>query len=120
MNARERALALASAAANKNAKDVIVLDMQELATFTDFFVIASGTSSRQARTIADFAIERARDFEERPQSVEGERVGRWILIDFGDVVVHVLQNEARSFYDLERLWSEAKRVEIPRLEEAAL
>lgn len=117
MKGLEKAQFLAAVAVSKKAGDVVVLDMQEHSGFTDFFVIASGSSSRQTRTIADAAIDAAVRSGERPLSLEGKQVGRWILIDFFDVVLHVLQHEARDFYALEKLWGEAAAVEVPELSE---
>ena len=71
----------------------------------DWLVVASGTSSRHVKSLADNVLMKAKESGVRPLGVEGERIGEWVLVDFGDVVVHVMQPAARSFYDLERLWS---------------
>ena len=71
----------------------------------DWLVVASGTSSRHVKSLADNVMMKAKEQGLRPLGVEGERVGEWVLVDFGDVVVHVMQCRSRSFYDLERLWS---------------
>ena len=115
MTAREKALLLAGAVVAKNAREVLILDVQEVSNFTDFFVIAGGGSSRQTRTIADAGIEAVSKSGEKPLGIEGESIGRWILVDFSDVVLHVLQHEARAYYDLERLWNEAQAIELPEL-----
>jgi ribosome-associated protein len=107
---RDLAVAAARAAASKKAADVVILDMRELLVITDYFVIASGTSDRQVKTIAE-EIERAvKDQGVKPVRREGERDARWILLDFVDFVAHVFVNEERDFYDLERLWADAPRV----------
>ncbi len=115
MTPREKALLVAAAIVAKNASEVVILDVREISGFTDFFVIAGGTSARQTRAIANAGVEAVSKSGERPLSIEGERIGRWILVDFSDVVLHVLQHEARSYYDLERLWREAQAIELPEL-----
>jgi ribosome-associated protein len=108
---RERAIAAARAAASKQAADVVVLDVRGTIIITDYFVIATGGTARQVRTIVE-AVERAlRDAGERPARREGATEGRWILLDYVDVVVHVFADEERDFYDLERLWRDAPVVE---------
>ena len=87
------------------AVDPVVLDVRELSSVMDWLIVASGTSSRHVKSLADNVMMKARQEGVRPLGVEGERVGEWVLVDFGDVVVHVMQPAARSFYDLERLWS---------------
>ena len=87
------------------AVDPVVLDVRELSSVMDWLIVASGTSSRHVKSLADNVIMKARQQGVRPLGVEGERAGEWVLVDFGDVVVHVMQPAARSFYDLERLWS---------------
>ena len=87
------------------AVDPVVLDVRELSSVMDWRVVASGTSSRHVKALADNVMMKAKEQGLRPLGVEGERVGEWVLVDFGDVVVHVMQPAARSFYDLERLWS---------------
>ena len=87
------------------AVDPVVLDVRGLSSVMDWLIVASGTSSRHVKSLADNVIMKARQQGVRPLGVEGERVGEWVLVDFGDVVVHVMQPAARSFYDLERLWS---------------
>ena len=87
------------------AVDPVVLDVRELSAVMDWRVVASGTSSRHVKSLADNVMMKAKEQGLRPLGVEGERVGEWVLVDFGDVVVHVMQPAARSFYDLERLWS---------------
>lgn len=87
------------------ALEPVVLDVRELSSVTDWLVVASGTSSRHVKSLANNVIMKAKEQGARPLGVEGERVGEWVLVDFGDVVVHVMQPAARSFYDLERLWS---------------
>ena len=87
------------------AVDPVVLDVRELSSVMDWLIVASGTSSRHVKSLADNVIMKARQQGVRPLGVEGERVGEWVLVDFGDVVVHVMQPAARIFYDLERLWS---------------
>ena len=87
------------------AVDPVVLDVRELSSVMDWLIVASGTSSRHVKSLANNVIMKARQQGVRPLGVEGERVGEWVLVDFGDVVVHVMQPAARSFYDLERLWS---------------
>ena len=105
-------MAAAQAGLDKKAEDVRVLDIRELASYADFLVLMSAGSDRQVSAVADAADEAMRKSGYRPIGVEGVGAGNWILIDAGDVVVHVFQNEARSFYDLDRLWSDAKRVPL--------
>jgi ribosome-associated protein len=104
-------VAAARAAASKQGRDVAILDVRDLIVITDYFLIASGASDRQVRTIAEEIEKSVRDKGLRPVRREGEREGRWVLLDFVDFVAHVFLEEDREFYDLERLWSDAPRVE---------
>jgi ribosome-associated protein len=112
VNAIELAQNLASALDAKRAVDVRVLDLAGLRSFTDCFVIASATSQRHAQTLADAVIEAGRALGQRPLGVEGLTLGRWVLIDLGDVIVHFFSEDAREFYGLERLWGDAEAVEL--------
>ena len=107
---KEVAVAAARAAAVKQGADIAILDVHELIVITDFFVIASGSSDRQVRTIVDEVEKAVRERGVRPVRREGETENRWVLLDYVDVVVHVFADEEREFYDLERLWRDAPRV----------
>lgn len=107
---REIALAAARAAAAKQADDVAILDVHELIVITDYFVICSGSTDRQVRTIVEEVETALRELEQRPVRREGQTEGRWVLLDYVDVVVHVFAEEERDYYDLERLWRDAPRV----------
>jgi ribosome-associated protein len=102
------------AADDKKALNLVVLDVREVASFTDYFLIASGTSTRQVQAIADEIVERMKGEGRRAARVEGYRTAEWVLIDYGDFVFHIFEEKARTFYDLERLWRDAARVEVPR------
>ena len=110
--ARELALVAANAAADKKAHDIIVLDVSEQLIITDCFVIASAPNERQVGAIVDGVEEKMRAAGTKPVRREGAREGRWVLLDFVDVVVHVQHSEERSFYGLERLWKDCPRVEF--------
>ena len=112
MKAKTRALSLADAIGDKKGIAIQILELGELCSFADFFVIATGTSNRHVRTLADAVTEAAREFGERPLGIEGTRTGRWILVDLGDIIVHLFQEEAREFFGLERRWGEAQPVEV--------
>lgn len=99
-------------AEEKKAEQIVVLRLVELTEFTDFFIICSGNSTRQVQAIADEVIEKLKKIKVRPLHTEGYRAGEWVLIDYGAFVVHVFVDQARKFYDLERLWRDAERVEI--------
>lgn len=101
------------AASAKKAERIVVLDLRRIASFTDYFVICSGTSSRQVQAIADEIVEKLKAEGTRPLHVEGYAVAAWILLDYGDLVVHVFEQRARDFYDLERLWRDARLVSLP-------
>ena len=94
-----------NALADLKAVDPIVLDVRQLSSVTDWMVVASGTSSRHVKSLANSVLMEAKAQGARPLGVEGAGVGEWVLVDFGDVVVHVMQPATSSFYDLERLWS---------------
>ena len=87
------------------AQDVQTLDVRALTTMTDYMIIASGRSDRQVKAIADKVIEAAKTRKIRPLGVEGEKQAEWILIDFGDVIAHVMHPDTREYYQLEKLWS---------------
>ena len=101
------------AAADKKALDIVVLDLREIASFTDHFVIASGTNERQVQAIADGVVETLKKAGTPAARVEGYKTAEWILLDYGDFVFHVFDDKARKFYDLERLWRESRRIELP-------
>jgi len=109
----ERILQALHAASEKKAIDLIVLDLQEIASFTDYFVITSGANERQVQAIADGVSDTLKKVGSPAARVEGYKTAEWILLDYGDFIVHVFEQKARSFYDLERLWRESKRVELP-------
>ncbi len=114
LDTREIAVLAASAAAEKKAEDIVVLDVAETLIITSYFVIATGGTDRQVRAIAEEVEDTLRERAAiKPVGREGEREGRWVLLDFGDIVVHVFQPEEREFYRLERLWSDVPRVELP-------
>jgi ribosome-associated protein len=107
---RDVAVVAARAAAEKQAEDIVVLDVHELIVITDFFVICSGTSDRQVKTVVEEVEKELRERGLRPVRREGEQEARWVLLDYVDVVVHVFAEEERDYYDLERLWRDAPRV----------
>ena len=109
----ELAVAAARAGLEKKAEDVSILDVRGLASYTDFLVLLSAASDRQVSAVADAVDDRLREAGHRPIGVEGAQAGNWVLIDAGDVVVHVFRDESRKFYDLDSLWSDARRVTVP-------
>lgn len=101
-------------AADKKGIDIRVLDLRQIASFTEFFIIASGANQRQVQAISDEIGERLKkELDSRPVRVEGYSGAEWILMDFGDFIVHIFEKDAREFYDLERLWRDATKVDPP-------
>ncbi len=90
------------------AEDIRVLDVRSMTSITDYMVVASGRSSRQVKALMDRVLEAARKKDVRPLGIEGEKAGDWVLIDFGDVVVHTMRPETRDFYQLEKLWDQSQ------------
>lgn len=109
----ERIRMALSAASEKKAINSVVLDLREIASFTDYFVITSGTNERQVQAISDEVVETLKRAGTAAARVEGYKTAEWILLDYGDFVVHVFDEKARKFYDLERLWRESQRVDLP-------
>ncbi len=101
-------------AAEKKAVNPILLNLQGCADFTDFFIITSGTNQRQVQAISDEIEEKMKEkFGETPMNVEGYHTAEWILMDYGDFIVHIFEQKAREFYDLERLWRDAQNIDLP-------
>lgn len=110
---REIAVIAAEAAAEKKADDIVVLDVAEVLVITAYFVVVTGATDRQVGAIADEVETALRERAGvKPVGREGLREGRWVLLDFGDVVVHIFQPEEREFYRLDKLWSDAPRVDV--------
>ncbi|MGH3451760.1 MAG: ribosome silencing factor [Haloechinothrix sp.] len=114
--ARKMAETAAHAAADKKASGIILLDVSEQLVITDVFVIASAANERQVGAIVDRVEEKLRATGHKPVRREGAREGRWVLLDYVDVVVHVQHDEERSFYGLDRLWKDCPQLEIEGLE----
>jgi ribosome-associated protein len=119
MDSKKLALLCREFADNKKAEDIVVLDVRELSSVTDYFVIASGTSEPHLRAIVEEIIGRLRDEHGiRPVRTDGSTQGAWVALDFFDVIVHVMRADTRERYDLEGLWGDAKRVK-PRARKSA-
>ena len=116
---REIAVTAARAAAAKQAVDVTILDVHGLIVITDYFVICSGQTDRQIKTLVEEVERAVRDIGEKPIRREGDADSRWVLLDYIDVVVHVFAQEEREYYDLERLWRDAPRLGWMGSEQAA-
>ena len=117
MTATERAVELvhiaARAAADKLARDIVAFDVSDQLAITDAFVLASAANDRQVKAIVDEVEDKLRESGAKPERREGERDGRWVLIDYGEIVVHVQHDEERQFYALERLWRDCPTIELP-------
>ncbi len=112
-DSRARALLCINASLEKKAKDLVILNVKEISAFADYFLICSGTSDRQLRAIAAAIQENLKIAGITPLGIEGETAGQWILMDYDDVIIHIFLDTVRTFYDLERLWSEAPRMAVP-------
>jgi ribosome-associated protein len=115
LSPKELALALAEIADNKKARDIRVLEITDLTVLADYFVLCSGTSTTHVKTLAgemDFVL---KERGVAPHHIEGRDAGNWMLLDYGSVVVHVFLPETRAFYDLERLWADAKTLDLEGL-----
>jgi len=115
MDSRKLALLCRELADNKKADDIVILDVRELSSVTDYFVIASGSSEPHLRAIVDEITDKLReDFDLRPKAVDGTLQAAWIVLDYFDVIVHVMRQDVRDRYDLETLWGDAPRVRTRR------
>ena len=103
-----------NAVMGKKAIDLVVLDVRELTSVSDIFIICSGRSHRQVSAIADYVQVNLKKHAIKPLSVEGKKEGHWVLLDYGHVIIHVFYEPVRTFYDLEGLWIDAKRIETKR------
>jgi ribosome-associated protein len=108
----ELALAAATAASDKQARDILVIDVSDQLVITDCFVIASATNDRQVHAVVDAVEERLRGIGAKPVRREGEREGRWVLLDYADIVVHIQLTEEREYYQLERLWKDCPTIAV--------
>jgi len=110
---KQKAILCARAALDHKAIDLAILEVKKLSSFADYFVISSGSSDRQVQAIASHIEEKLGKQGLHPLGIEGKREGRWVLLDYGDVVIHIFYQPVREFYDLERLWSDAPKLELP-------
>lgn len=118
IDARQFLIEIARMAHDNRSENVIALDMRGLTAITDFTVIATGTSDRQIRAVADQIIEYGKKIGQRPYGVDGYENARWVVVDFVDVVAHLFSAPYRAYYDLELLWGDAPRVDWARSETA--
>lgn len=112
-SARQFAIKAGRIARDNRCSDIVVLDLKGLSNTTDYFVIATGTSNRQMRTVADEVSKAAKEAGHKRFGMAGYEQARWIVLDFIDVVVHIFDHEYREYYDLEMLWGDARRVKLP-------
>ncbi len=110
--ARQTAIDMAHWALDKKALDVVVMDVRGLASYADYFVVMTAESDPQLSAIADYLAQKMKERGVRALGSEGQGTGRWVLIDFGDVVAHVFYQETREFYDIEGLWADAPRQRV--------
>jgi len=111
MDSRTLALLCRELADNKKAEDILILDVRKLSSVTDYFVIAAGTSEPHLRAIVDEIVDRLRENHDlRPKAIDGTFHAAWVVLDYFDVIVHVMRNDVRERYDLETLWGDAPRV----------
>ncbi|MEA4933944.1 MAG: ribosome silencing factor [Lawsonibacter sp.] len=118
MTSYEMAILLAKTLDSKKGQNIKVLKTEELTTLADYFVLCTATSNTQVKAMSDACEEEMEKHEERVHHIEGHREGTWLLMDFSSVVVHVFTDEARKFYDLERLWSDAQEVDLTQILQA--
>ena len=113
MDSRKLALLCRELADNKKAEDILILDVRGLSSVTDYFVIASGTSEPHLRAIVDEVVDRLREDDDlRPNAIDGAFHTAWVVLDYFDVIVHVMRHDVREKYDLETLWGDAPRVKV--------
>jgi ribosome-associated protein len=120
LGSKEKALLSAKIAQDKKGDNIVILDVGSLTTLADFFVICSANSQRQVLAITDAIDEELSRKGVQPMSLEGRENSLWVLMDYGEVIVHIFKEEVRDFYDLERLWGDAKRLPLPRAKSMAL
>jgi len=115
MDSKKLALLCRELADNKKAENIAVLDVKELSSITDYFVIASGGSEPHLRAISEEILDKLRDeYDLRPRAVDGNLQAAWLVLDYFDVIVHIMRNDVREHYDLESLWGDAPRVRTRR------
>ena len=119
LESRDKAILAGEAASEKKAEGIVILEVGNLISITDYFVICSGNNERQVSTIVDEVFDKLKDAGHKPYRREGEKEARWVLLDYLDVVVHVFHSEEREFYELERLWKDAPQVLFQAEEEIA-
>jgi ribosome-associated protein len=112
IESKDKALEIARLASDKKAADLVLLELKNLVPYTDYFVICSGESTQQVKTISDNIEEGLRKRKIKPMGVEGRGPARWVLMDYNDVIVHVFERETRDYYMLEKLWLDAPRIPV--------
>ena len=112
ISAKKSALIAVNAALEKKARNTLVLNMKKKSSLSDYFIICSGSSDRQVQTIASSIEETLKKAGRLPIGIEGERIGKWVLMDYGDIVIHIFFDPVRDFYDIERLWADVPRLAI--------
>lgn len=115
MTPKEIALTIAKVLDSKKGMDIKVLETAELTTLADYFVICAATSTTQIKALSEECEKVMKEQGEPPHHIEGHRGGTWVLLDFSSVVVHIFMDETRKFYDLERLWSDAKEMDLSKV-----
>ena len=115
MNSKEMAKLVCTALEEKKAEDIKVINIEEVSVLADFFIIASGTNRNQVQAMADNVEEILGKEGVNPKQIEGYQTANWVLLDYGDEIVHVFDEENRLFYDLERIWRDGKSVEVEAL-----
>lgn len=117
MTSREMARCACLALEDKKAEDITIIDIREISVLADYFIIANGTNSNQVQAMVDSVDEELHKNGHDPKQVEGYRQGNWVLLDYGDIIVHVFDKENRLFYDLERIWRGGKEISLEELSE---
>ena len=112
IDGKERLLLCINASLKRKAKNLTILNVKEVSSFADYFIICSGTSDRQVQSIAGSIRENLKEYGIVPLGIEGESIGKWVLMDYEDVIIHVFYEPIREFYDIERLWPDAPRMDV--------
>jgi len=112
IDGKERLLLCINASLKRKVKNLTILNIKDLSSFADYFIICSGTSDRQVQSIAASIHENLKNYGIVPLGIEGENIGKWVLMDYEDVIIHVFYEPIREFYDIERLWPDAPRMDV--------